>query len=37
MRWFTVIAVLGLCAAFNHVKKELVSEKKRDVSSRPND
>lgn len=37
MRWFTVIAVLGTCAALNHVKKELVSEKKRDVSSGSDD
>ncbi len=37
MRWFTVIAVLGMYAAFNHVKKELVSETKRDVSSGSDD
>ncbi len=37
MRWFTVIAVLGLYAAFNHVKKELVGETKRDVSSGSDD
>lgn len=37
MRWFTVIAVLGLYAALNHIKKELVGEKKRDVSSGSDD
>lgn len=32
MRWFTVIAILGIYAAVNHIKKELVSETKRNVS-----
>ena len=37
MRWFTVIAILGINAAVNHIKKELVGEKKRDVSSGSDD
>ena len=32
MRWFTVIAILGIYAAVNRIKKELVSETKRNVS-----
>ena len=32
MRWFTVIAILGIYAVVNHIKKELVSETKRNVS-----